>query len=135
MALDCLCIFALTCMFSPALAYVISCWFCCLHVFNLLLLRPFFCCLLVAQHRSAFEQLCLMHCSRQTCNADGSWMPVAVRTLPYSLRWQKGQFKKEYKAMKAVAGTSHTVTVLSEDTGKVKGRSMKFIAMRYMFAL
>ena len=59
-------------------------------------------------------------------------MPVAVKTLPYSLRWQKGQFKKEYKAMQAVAAASHTVTVLSEDTGKVKGRSMKFIAMRYM---
>ena len=63
-------------------------------------------------------------------DADGSWMPVAVKTLPYSSCLQKDQFRREYKAMQAIAGTSHTVTVLSEDTGKVNGKRQKFIAMR-----
>lgn len=59
-------------------------------------------------------------------------MPVAIKTLPYSSRLDKAQFRKEYKAMQAIAGTPHTVTVLSEDTGKVKGKGkrLKFIAMR-----
>ena len=71
-----------------------------------------------------------MHCSRQMRDDEGSWMPVAIKTLPYSARLDKAQFRKEYKAMKDIAGTSNTVTVLSEDTGKVKGKRKKFIAMR-----
>lgn len=69
-------------------------------------------------------------CSAQYCDADGAWVPVAVKVLPYAAPEEVYVVEREISAMRAMKGKSHLVTLLSEDTCAVDGMAKKFVVMR-----
>ena len=75
-------------------------------------------------------KLCRAVCSAQHRDAGGSWMPVAVKVMPYVAPEEVYQADREVATMKALQGKSHTVTLLSEDTFTVEGLQKKFVVMR-----
>ena len=81
------------------------------------------------------DQCCCAGCSAQYCDDDGSWVPVAVKVMPYAAPEEVNVVNREISAMKAMKGKSHPlVSVLSQDSHAVDGVPKKVVVMRYISA-
>ena len=82
------------------------------------------------------DQCCCAGCSAQYCDDDGSWIPVAVKVVPYAAPEEVDVVNREISAMKAMEGKSHPlVSLLPEDSHVVDGVPKKVVVMRYLSAL
>ena len=63
-------------------------------------------------------------------DADGTWLPVALKFMAYDDELTKDEAKRESRCMKAVKDAPNTATILSAAVETVDGKRMKIIAMK-----
>ena len=72
-------------------------------------------------------------CSAEMTGTDGSWIPAAVKLMPYSKPHHITAVATELAALKATQGCHHVISYLAHAEMLLNGKPHVCIATRYAF--
>lgn len=72
----------------------------------------------------------MVYYSGQMQDADGTWVPVALKSMDYVDEATRDEANRESLCMRAVKSAPNTATILTASRHIVDGKQMKVIAMK-----